>query len=168
VCTWPHGQRPDVPTRYADEVWTGTEHAVAALCLWQGLATEGRAILDAVWARYDGRRRNPYNEIECGDHYVRSLSGWSVFEALAGFAHDANTGSFTFNRPAAAAAAPFLASTGWGLFSLRGKHFVLECAGGSLEVGELIIIEPDGEQTRFEFPDRVRLTAGETTRMAAR
>jgi non-lysosomal glucosylceramidase len=41
-----------------------------------------------VWARYDGRRRNPFNEIECGDNYARSLPGWLVLEALAGFTQD--------------------------------------------------------------------------------
>src|SRR5262249_32449514 len=67
-CTWPHGGRPAVPTRYADETWTGSEYQLAAHCLWEGLNVEGHAILEAVWSRYDGRRRNPYNEIECGDH----------------------------------------------------------------------------------------------------
>jgi len=82
MCTWPRGGRPAVPTRYCDEVWTGSEYQVAAHCLFEGLADEGHAILDAVWARYDGRRRNPYNEIECGDHYARSLAGWSVLDAV--------------------------------------------------------------------------------------
>ena len=84
VCTWPRGGRPDVPMRYADEVWTGSEYQVAAHCLMEGLHEEGLRILEALRGRYDGRRRNPYNEIECGDHYARAMAGWSVLEALGG------------------------------------------------------------------------------------
>jgi hypothetical protein len=32
--------------------------------------------------RYDGRRRNPFNEIERGDHYVRTTAGWSADPSL--------------------------------------------------------------------------------------
>jgi hypothetical protein len=67
------------PSSTSWRVWTGSEYQVAAHCLREGLHGEGLAVLDAVWTRYDGRRRNPFNEIECGEHYARSL---------AGFAHD--------------------------------------------------------------------------------
>ncbi len=71
ICTWPHGGRPDVPIRYADEVWTGVEYQVAGHCMFEGLTDQGLRLLRALRARYDGSRRNPYNEIECGDHYSR-------------------------------------------------------------------------------------------------
>ena len=41
MCSWPHGGRPEVPTRYADEVWTGIEYQVAAHCLYEGLDRRG-------------------------------------------------------------------------------------------------------------------------------
>ncbi|XVU22755.1 GH116 family glycosyl hydrolase [Actinoplanes sp. CA-054009] len=81
VCSWPHGGRPAVPLRYCDEVWTGVEYQVAAHCFYEGLDAEGLTIIRGVRARYDGTRRNPYNEIECGDHYVRAMAGWSVLTA---------------------------------------------------------------------------------------
>ena len=37
MCSWPEGGRPEVPTRYADEVWSGIEYQVAAHCIWEGL-----------------------------------------------------------------------------------------------------------------------------------
>ncbi|MDA2923614.1 hypothetical protein MYX65_02980 [Acidobacteria bacterium AH-259-L09] len=49
-----------------------------------------------VERRYDGRVRNPYNEIECGDHYVRAMSSWSVLEALSGFLYDHRSQSIRF------------------------------------------------------------------------
>jgi hypothetical protein len=172
VRTWPNGGRPEVSTRYADEVWTGSEYQVAAHCLWEGLADEAGAVLDAVWARYDGRRRNPYNEIECGDHYVRAMAGWSVLEAMAGFGQDEPAGAFTFRQPDSAV--PFLSSHGWGTWAATDRGLALECGGGSMEIRSLTVV---GSSTAFEaavpmrasrcdsgarldFPGPLTLTAG--------
>ncbi|MFC7465056.1 GH116 family glycosyl hydrolase [Brachybacterium sp. GCM10030252] len=114
VCSWPTGGRPEVPIRYADEVWTGTEQQVAAHCLREGLTEEASAILHGLWNRYDGSRRNPFNHIECGDHYVRSMSGWSVLDAQTGRSWDATTGILRLTRPADGARVPVLLGTAWG------------------------------------------------------
>jgi len=181
VCTWPHGGRPAVPIRYADEVWTGSEYQVAAHCFRERMHDEGRALLDAAWARYDGRRRNPFNEIECGDHYARSLAGWSALEALAGFSHDAPAGVYTLRRPDTAM--PFLASSGWGLWSQRGDELVMACTGGRLDLRRLTVVGGAGAYVAFvdgtavptrctgagiEFPDGIRLIVGQTLTLAAR
>jgi uncharacterized protein (DUF608 family) len=181
VCTWPHGGRPAVPTWYADEVWTGSEYQVAAHCFREDMHDEGRAVLDAVWARYDGRRRNPFNEIECGDHYARSLAGWSALQALAGFSHDSPAGSYTFRRPDIAL--PFLAGSGWGLWSRQGEQLVLGCTGGQLDLRRLTVVGGVGPydafvdgtavpvrctQTCIEFPSGIRLIDGQTLILSAR
>lgn len=180
LCTWPHGGRPALPIRYADEVWTGSEYQVAAHCWREGLLDEGRAVLDGVWARYDGRRRNPFNEIECGDHYARSLAGWSVLQAMAGFTHDGPAGAYTLRLPQPAL--PFLAGTGWGLWSRQGDDLVLACTGGRLVLRRLTIAG-DGARVRdatvdgttvpsrcagdaIGFPDGLILTAGQALRLA--
>ncbi len=92
ICTWPRGGRPAVPIRYADEVWTGVEYQVAAHCLFEGMTEEGLRILTGLRDRYDGSRRNPYNEIECGDHYSRAMAGFSVLDAWTGAWYDAWAG----------------------------------------------------------------------------
>ena len=181
LCTWPHGGRPAVPIRYADEVWTGSEYQVAAHCWREGLQHEGRAVLDAVWARYDGRRRNPFNEIECGDHYARSLAGWSALQALAGFAHDGPAGEYTFGRPQTAV--PFLASSGWGVWSPQGDELVMACTGGRLHLHRLTVVggaadyhaSVDGTAVPsrcagagIQFPNGIRLIVGQTLTLAAR
>jgi uncharacterized protein (DUF608 family) len=190
LCTWPHGGRPAVPIRYADEVWTGSEYQVAAHCWREGLHDEGRAVLDAVWARYDGRRRNPFNEIECGDHYARSLAGWSALQALAGFTHDGPAGAYIFRRPDTPdSSVPFLASSGWGLFSQRGDELVLACTGGRLDLRRLTVVggpaEYDGcgacgacldgtavpsrrAGAGIEFPGGITLVGGQTLTLALR
>jgi non-lysosomal glucosylceramidase len=184
LCTWPHGGRPAVPIRYADEVWTGSEYQVAAHCFREGLDREGRAVLEAPWARYDGRRRNPFNEIECGDHYARSLAGWSVLQALAGFSHDGPAGAYTFRRPQTSdISVPFLASSGWGVFSQRGDELVISCAGGRLELRRVTVVDEPAEYDArvdgtavpsrragcgIEFPGGIRLIAGQALALAAR
>ena len=34
--------------------------------------------------KYDGTRRSPWNEVECGDHYTRPMSGFLLFEIASG------------------------------------------------------------------------------------
>lgn len=87
VCTYEPGQRREVPLAYSDEVWTGLEYEFAALCAYEGMPDEALQVIDAARARYDGRERNPFNEIECGDHYIRALSSWSLPSAFASQQH---------------------------------------------------------------------------------
>lgn len=148
MCTWPHGDRPAVPTRYADEVWTGIEYQVAAHCLWEGMHDEAWAILRALWGRYDGRKRNPYNEIECGDHYARAMAGWTVVDALSGFCQDTSSGQVTLRIPQVDSALPYLSSTGWGLISRRGSVLEIDCRGGDLTVHRLTVENTDGRAVR--------------------
>jgi uncharacterized protein (DUF608 family) len=116
LCTWPRGGRPAVPTQYSDEVWTGIEYEVAALLLQEGEPELAVKVVEAVRRRYDGRKQNPWNDIECGDHYVRAMSAWSLLEAAGGFFYDAAAGTIGF-APAVAPAryrAPFVTRDGWG------------------------------------------------------
>jgi uncharacterized protein (DUF608 family) len=82
LCSWPRGQRPLLPFVYSDEVWTGIEYQVAAHLIYEGSVEEGFRIVRAVRNRYDGERRNPWNEVECGNHYARALASWSLLLAL--------------------------------------------------------------------------------------
>jgi len=86
TCTWPKsphmGERS---TRYRNEIWTGIEYQVAGHMAWEGMLTEALAICRGVHERYHPAKHNPWNEIECGDHYARALAGWGVLTGLAGF-----------------------------------------------------------------------------------
>lgn len=93
ICTWPRGGRPGHVMLYSDEVWTGIEYQVAAHMLYEGLVEEGLAIVKGARDRYDGVPRppiprNPWNEIECGGHYARALSSWSLLLAASGWLYD--------------------------------------------------------------------------------
>jgi uncharacterized protein (DUF608 family) len=96
LCSWPHGGRPRLPFVYSDEVWTGIEYQVAASCIYEGLVDEGLKLVRTARERHDGHRRNPWNEVECGHHYARSLASWGVLTALCGQHVDLVNGKVSF------------------------------------------------------------------------
>jgi len=146
ICTWPDGGRPEVPIRYCDEVWTGVEYQVAAHCFMEGLDGQGTALLDAVRGRYDGTRRNPFNEIECGDHYARALAGFAVLEGITGFRYDAVARRVTTTDRCARH--PFVAGTGWGeIEQMPGGMVRLSCLGGLLDLAEVVVRAGDGARS---------------------
>jgi uncharacterized protein (DUF608 family) len=81
VCDYAKAERPHVPFPYYAESWTGLEYLAAAQLLFAGMTREGVEAVHNVRARYDGERRNPWNEPECGHHYARAMSSWSTLLA---------------------------------------------------------------------------------------
>ncbi|MCU0512996.1 MAG: non-lysosomal glucosylceramidase [Anaerolineae bacterium] len=136
LCTWPHGGEPAFPFPYSDEVWTGVEYQVAAHLIAVGSVAEGLNLVAAVRARHDGHRRNPWNEVECGHHYARSMSSGALLWALTGMQIDPLRRELRFS-PVRVGGANYVSfwSSGqaWGrLYSQDGRHR-LEVLGGSLD-----------------------------------
>jgi uncharacterized protein (DUF608 family) len=124
-CTWPKGDRPDTPLLYSDEVWTGIEYEVAGLLLFEGMIEEALSIVANARTRHDGRYRSPWNEVECGDHYVRAMSSWTLLEAAAGYVYDASKDCVEFNPRISPEKFKcfFATASGWGQYSQRiGKN----------------------------------------------
>jgi non-lysosomal glucosylceramidase len=133
VCDYGKAERPHVPFPYYAESWTGQEYLAAAHMIFAGMAREGIESVRNVRARYDGERRNPWNEPECGHHYARAMSSWSTLLAASGFHYHGGAQAVTIK------AAPGLrcfwsTATGWGTFhvtaagaTLRVDHGTLEC-----------------------------------------
>jgi len=89
ICTWPKSKHMgEDGVRYRDEVWTGIEYQVATNMIYEGMIDEGLSIIKAVHERYSPEKHNPWNEIECGDHYARALASWGVLIALEDFFYD--------------------------------------------------------------------------------
>ncbi len=141
ICTWPHGGKPDVPTQYSDEVWSGLEYPVAALLLHEGEAEAALTMLADIRDRHDGSRRSPWNEVECGDHYVRPMASWSLLEEAAGYQYDAVQESLTFAPRLSADnfRSFFITGSGWGAFAQEGGQAYLALDYGSLTLRELCL-----------------------------
>ena len=96
----------------------GFEYQAAGHMIWEGQVQEGLAI-DARGARsISSRRRNPWNEVECGDHYARSMASYGVFLAACGFAYHGPKGHIGFAPRVSPEnfKAAFTSAEGWGTF----------------------------------------------------
>ena len=88
MCTWPRGEQARLTQGfdyYFNECMNGFEYQVAGHMIWEGLVREGLTVARAVHDRYHPARRNPWNEVECGDHYARSMASYGVYLAACGY-----------------------------------------------------------------------------------
>jgi non-lysosomal glucosylceramidase len=124
TCTWPKSRHLDEGVRYRDEVWTGIEYQVAGHMIWEGMLEEALVIIRGIHERYHPLKRNPYNEVECGDHYARALASWGAYLALAGYEYHGPRGHLGFAPRISPQdfRAAFTAAEGWGTFSQRREN----------------------------------------------
>ena len=118
TCTWPKSEFMAQGVRYKSEIWTGIEYQVAGHMVWEGMLDEGLAICHGIEQRYHPAAHNPFNEVECGDHYARAMASWGVYTALAGFEYHGPKGHIGFAprmQPRDFQAA-FTGAEGWGTF----------------------------------------------------
>ena len=78
---YPEGGMPRSPFPYYVETMTGFEYVVATLQVLYGDKAGAERTVRDIRDRYDGRKRNPFDEAECGHHYARALAAWSVLKA---------------------------------------------------------------------------------------
>jgi non-lysosomal glucosylceramidase len=139
VCSWPKGaEEPATPVPHSEEVWTGLEYMFASHLIARGLVDEGLTVVRAARARHDGSRRNPFNDIECGSYYARSLSSYALLNAFVGLTFDQRVGEIGF-APARPGDAVYFwsAGRGWGEIAFHGPTATLAVKGGELRVSRL-------------------------------
>ena len=141
VATYPEGIRqPMVAAPYAEEVWTGIEYMSASHMIMRGLVEEGLDIVRAARDRHDGSRRNPWNDIECGSYYARSMSAWQLVNAWAGLSVDLVAGRIGFAPKAEGDFVLFWsAGNGYGQLTSHAGKLTLSLLGGSLDVSEIAV-----------------------------
>lgn len=100
MAAYKEGERPETPFPYFTEVMTGFEYTAAVGMLYEGLEKQGLQAIKNVRDRFDGKKRNPYNEFECGHHYARAMAAWTAVLAWTGFQYSAPDKSISFaDRP---------------------------------------------------------------------
>ncbi len=148
MCTWPKGGlREDFKKHwqymYFNECMTGFEWQVASHMIWEGMITEGLAVARAIHDRYNAALRNPYNEIECSDHYARAMASYGAFIAACGYEYHGPKGYLAFEpriNPKDFKAA-FITAQGWGSFSQKifrqSQTQQIELKHGTLKLSEM-------------------------------
>jgi hypothetical protein len=149
TCTWPKSDYMAEGVRYKSEIWTGIEYQVAGHMVWEGLVDEALAICHGVHERYHPAKHNPFNEVECGDHYARAMASWGVYTALAGYEYHGPKGHLGFAPKITPEdfRAAFTAAEGWGTFSQKqnGKtqRERIELRWGRLNLKSLAFAVPE-------------------------
>jgi uncharacterized protein (DUF608 family) len=151
--------RPKNPFSYFTEVMTGFEYTAAVGMLYEGQIEEGLTCIQNIRDRYDGRKRSPFNEAECGHHYARAMASWAAVLAMTGFNFSGVEKSITF----AAKDGTFFWSDGyaWGSCCLKRS-------AGSMNV-ELLVLHGELSLSEFKlrefgqvsFSDILQVKAGE-------
>jgi hypothetical protein len=115
----PYGDNVTWQLGYFHECMTGFEHQVASHMMAEGMTDEALVITRAIHDRYHAAKRNPYNEIECSDHYARAMASYGTFITACGFEYHGPKGYLRFapkwngdNFKAA-----FTSAEGWGTYS---------------------------------------------------
>jgi hypothetical protein len=136
VAAWPAGaHKPAVPVPYAQETFHGTEYAFGGALMQYDMLHEGITVFQAVRDRYNGSNRNPWNEIECGSNYARSMASWCGLLILSGFSFDARRQHIGFNprvRDGLAFRGFWCNGFAWGSVTIEaGTCTLLVMAGGT-------------------------------------
>lgn len=136
---FPFGVKNAWQLGYFNECMTGFEHQVAAHMMAEGMTDEALTLTRAVHDRYHAVKRNPFNEIECSDHYARAMASYGTFITASGFQYHGPKGYIAF-APAIGKEnfkAPFVTAEGWGTYTQQGGKHTLQLKYGRLSLQAL-------------------------------
>jgi non-lysosomal glucosylceramidase len=151
--------RPKNPFPYFTEVMTGFEYTAAVGMLYENQADDGLTCIQNIRDRYDGLKRSPFDEAECGHHYARAMASWAAVLAMTGFHYSGVEKSMTF----AAKDGTFFWSNGyaWGSCSIKqsakGKLVELSVLQGKLDLSSFTL----GGFGRQQFDQPLEIKAGQ-------
>ncbi|SEW54294.1 GH116 family glycosyl-hydrolase [Chitinophaga arvensicola] len=131
---FPFGVKDAWQLGYFNECMTGFEHQVASHMMAEGMTEEALTLTRAVHDRYHAAKRNPFNEIECSDHYARAMASYGTFITASGFRYHGPKGYIAF-APAMNKEnfkAPFVTAEGWGTYTQQGSKHSLALKYGRL------------------------------------
>lgn len=135
LCSWPRGGMPTLPFPYSNEVWTGIEYQVASHMAAMGLVDECIDIVSAARSRYDGKKRNPYNEFECGHWYARAMASYALIAGLTGIRYDAVEKTLYVSPSVKGDFRSFLCTeTGFGTAGMKDGKVFVKVTEGNIDI----------------------------------
>lgn len=164
MCDYPEGvYKPKHPIAYCEETMHGFEYQFAGLLFSEGMIDDGIKVVSAVRDRYDGAKRNPWNEIECGSNYARSMASFAILPILSGFIFDLPKGKIGFNPKIKKDKFKCIWSlgTGWGNVEITEAVTRINIIAGGLKLKSLALpymknvssVIIDGALKSFDFKD---------------
>lgn len=162
----PFGEAKAWQMGYFNECMSGFEHQVAAHMMAEGMVEESLVLTRSIHDRYHAFKRNPFNEIECSDHYGRAMASFGTFISAIGFTYHGPKGFIGFAPRLSAEnfKAPFTVAEGWGTYAqqkdsgsfaaqLSIKHGALKLKELSIEVAENfkangVVVMMDGKKIK--------------------
>ncbi len=165
---------------YFNECMNGFEYQAAAHMIAEGLVTEGLAVVRSLHDRYSAPKRNPYNEIECSDHYSRSMASYGAFLTMCGFRWHGPRKHLAFApKLPGRFRAPFTTSEAWGTVAIDGNSLQLKVRHGVLSIRTVDLpfegastvtvggkaVEAKFEASRVKFSRAVTVREGQTIRI---
>ncbi len=164
ICTFPKhdreailGPNPTWASMYFNECMTGFEYEAASHMIAEGLVQEGLAVIRTVHDRYSPQKRNPWNEVECSDHYARCMAVYGAFITLTGFEHHGPQQHLGFDPKLSPEKfrCAFTACNGWGTYHQEklgnGMHYRLQLVHGELLLKTLTLrLPPDSQFSHFQ------------------
>jgi non-lysosomal glucosylceramidase len=133
MAAYPEGVlRPSRPFPYSNEVMTGFEYTAALGLAFEGELDAAERIFRSIRSRYDGDRRNPFDEAECGRHYVRPMASWAAIVAWTGFNYDGRTGEMTLSDTGKVETRVWATGNAWGTCSTDHKVVTVSVYEGQL------------------------------------
>ncbi|WP_343561496.1 GH116 family glycosyl hydrolase [Sphingobacterium sp.] len=106
---------------YFHECMSGFEHQVAAHMMAEGMVDESLVLTRCIHERYDAAKRNPFNEIECSDHYARAMASYGTFINACGYEYHGPKKHLGFapRMQQTCFKAAFTTATGWGTYQQK-------------------------------------------------
>ncbi len=145
----PYGEAKAWQIGYFSECMSGFEHQVASHMMAEGMVEESLVLTKTIHDRYYAGKRNPFNEIECSDHYGRAMASYGTFLSACGFDYNGPKGYLRFAPKwnANDFKAPFTAAEGWGSYSQKkttnGQAHAIQLKEGSLRLRALALEKLD-------------------------
>ena len=166
ICAYPEDvYKPIIPVPYCEETMHGFEYQLAGLMISEGMIDEGLEIVRGVRGRYNGANRNPWNEIECGSNYARSMASFALIPIFSGFYFDMPNKTIGFdpilNQPYFKTI--WSLDCGWGVYEKTEAITKIIIKSGRLTANKIRLpyirnvkrVAVDGESAAFTFADGV-------------